>query len=158
MLANDSVSCPAEQQLNSIQQENVDKWIEENSLEGEKWQSVINCYTFVSSLGRVFTAFYTYDGIRPRAGQLRNGYYRVELTDTDKKRKGYDIHRLVALAFVPNPENKPQVHHKNAVRTDNRADNLMWVNEAEHSQLHQEMKQKRKERLKKGKQEHEECE
>ena len=47
-----------------------------------------------------------------------------------------DIHRAVAAAFLPNPENKPHVHHIDGDKRNNCADNLMWVTREEHGKLH----------------------
>jgi hypothetical protein len=46
------------------------------------------------------------------------------------------VHRLVAMAHIPNPESKPEVHHINHDRLDNRVENLMWVTRLEHCKYH----------------------
>lgn len=53
------------------------------------------------------------------------GYYKVCLHKNNTKHEHY-VHRLVAEAFVPNPNNLPQVMHKNDIKTDCRAENLAW--------------------------------
>lgn len=54
------------------------------------------------------------------------GYENIGLTK-NKTQKLYKAHRLVAGAFIPNPENKPHVDHINTIRDDNRVSNLRWV-------------------------------
>lgn len=56
---------------------------------------------------------------------IRNGYERVTLC-ANNSQKDYYIHRLVAHAFIPNPNNYPIVNHKDENRTNNRVDNLEW--------------------------------
>lgn len=66
------------------------------------------------------------------------GYLFVELRKRPI-RKRIAIHRLLAKAFIPNPENRPEVNHKNGITTDNRVENLEWVTHQEnmaHAKIH----------------------
>ncbi len=60
------------------------------------------------------------------------GYFRVGLSMNKKQVKFY-LHRLVAIAFIPNPENKPEVNHKDGDKTNNNDWNLEWSTISENS-------------------------
>ena len=62
-----------------------------------------------------------------------DGYMRVGLCK-DGKEKRFSIHRLIALAFIPNPLNKPCIDHINRIRDDNRIENLRWATYSENNQ------------------------
>lgn len=56
----------------------------------------------------------------------KKGYLHVFLYDNNGKRKDIFVHRLVAIAFIPNPNNEPQINHKDENTRNNNADNLEW--------------------------------
>ena len=86
----------------------------------------------VKSLGRFVVRPLSQKGYRWKAEKILKprknhyGYLRFNLYK-DGKRKTISVHRLVAIAFIPNPENKPQIDHINADKTNNTVNNLRWV-------------------------------
>lgn len=77
-------------------------------------------YSFYDNRGRL------YDEPRVLTQFKRNGYSAVNLYVGGQIKQRY-VHRLIASTFIPNPDNLPEVNHKNEVKTDNRVENLEWI-------------------------------
>lgn len=100
-----------------------------------KWKIITYApYYKVSDDGKVFKFKGPKSPLMMTLGTDKDGYKKIEL-NYKGKRFYKRVHRLVAEAFIPNPNNYPQVNHKNGVVSDNRVDNLEWCTN-EYNQIH----------------------
>lgn len=92
---------------------------------GEIWKTIDGYENYqVSNMGNVKNII---TGKILKGQNNGKGYLHVSLYDNNHKCKIIMIHRLVAKAFIPNPNNLPQVNHIDECKTNNRADNLEWI-------------------------------
>jgi hypothetical protein len=100
------------------------------NLQDEIWKPIAGYESFyeISSLGKVRR------GNKLLKIQTKANLYKKVNLCIKNKQKNKHVHRLVAEAFIPNPENKPQVNHIDHNRGNNYLLNLEWVNEKENMQ------------------------
>lgn len=98
----------------------------------EIWKPVVGYEGFyeVSNLGRVKSFVKDKDGKILKGGKHDFGYIKYSLHSIDGIKQILG-HRLVAQAFISNPENKPYIDHINGITCDNRVENLRWCTQKE---------------------------
>ena len=122
--------------------ERIDKLISfllSNSEADEEWKEIewADSNYFISSKGRVLSLCNS----KPRVLKafMCNGYLCVSICGHDRR-----INRLVANAFIPNPEGKPIAHHKNHDKTKNTVANLAWATHSENTTAYFDSKKQEK--------------
>lgn len=96
----------------------------------EIWKTVPDFENYlVSNLGNVLNQKYNR---YKKPTKCQNGYWSIGLSKNGKY-KFWLLHRLVAITFLPNPQNKPQVNHINSDKKDNSVQNLEWVTSKENN-------------------------
>lgn len=81
----------------------------------------------VSSKGNIMSLNYNHTGVsRQRVPRVGKGGYLYVILHKNGESKTIKVHRLVAIAFIPNPNNLPQVNHKDENKLNNSVENLEW--------------------------------
>ena len=99
------------------------------------WKDIKNYENYqISDCGKVRSNFRSKDKSKYKEIKLQNnnGYKLVQLNNKDSKLM-FRVHRLVAEAFIPNPENKRTVNHKDGDKSNNSVNNLEWATHSENN-------------------------
>lgn len=140
---------------------NSERWLDIEDLPNEEWKDIkdfeglyqISNYGRVKRLGywrnyigrNQFTSFESRYFVDEHILKVKyDRYLRVQLYKTSKESRLYSIHQLVGETFIPNPDNKPIIDHKNNNTYDNTVSNLQWVTYKENTDYSWERGRERK--------------
>ena len=106
---------------------NSERWLSLEDLPYEEWRDVKNYENLykVSNYGRVKTLARRRVKEAIMRCEFNKGYPRLSLSKNNKS-KHYSVHTLVAIAFIPNPNNYPEINHKDENPMNCKFDNLEW--------------------------------
>ena len=121
-----------------LPQVNSERWLSLENLKGEEWRDIVGLegsykvsnYGRIKGCSRIRNNNHSSKVVRERIRRLsanRKGYLVCNMTFKCKKVSPSSVSRIVAIAFLPNPNNKPEVDHISTITTDNRVCNLRWV-------------------------------
>ncbi len=105
------------------------------SLEGEIWKDIeeFNGDYQISNKGRVKSKMFAKNGTYSKGEKIltstiseEDGYEKIAINRNGKTKKR-SIHRLMAIAFIPNPNNLPEVNHIDTIKTNNSLENFEWI-------------------------------
>lgn len=100
----------------------------------KQWRKIPNYSNYEASTdGEIKTFNWKNSGIERvmKPAFDNSGYLRTMLKNDNGKYDTIKVHRIIAQTFIPNPENKQQINHKNGVKHDNRVENLEWATHSE---------------------------
>ena len=104
-----------------------EKWV---PIKGYETMYMVSNLGRIKSLDKIVNSKYNSKAIKKgklmQTNSLRKGYKYIELYDLETNHKKFSIHRLIAIHFIPNPNNYPMINHKDGNTLNNSIDNLEW--------------------------------